>query len=205
MTKITLSLPAKPGEDYPNGGGEWFWMDKIADRLTQLLEETGAELTRVFSEQSKRTVFRPGSDLYLALCSQSAPADAAGQRKGLDVCYEEHCAASKQAAEVFAARLKEVYPQPELAGTRPVPETEIASVNNVPVLTVKLAYHDNPQDEAWLVNSTEEIAEKLAEATQEILRSLGVLRSPEGLEIPEIPGFHEAGLLEAPLHKEKDA
>ena len=169
MTKITLSLPAQPGEEYPNGGGEGFWMGQIADRMTRLLSETGTELTRVFSEQSKPAVFPAGSDLCLTLCSQTAPADTAGQVKGLDVCYGEHSASGKQAAEVFAERLKEVYPQPELAGPRPVSDESTVPSENTPVLTVKLAYHDNPQDEAWLVNSTEEIAEKLAEASKEVL------------------------------------
>ena len=169
MKKLTVCLPAQPGEAYPNGGGEGFWMDKIADRMTQLLGDTEVQLTRVRSEQAKPPASPAGSDLYLSLCSQTAPAEDAGQRKGLDVCYGEQSASGRQAAEVFAARLKEVYPQPELAGTRPVPEQEAVPVENAPVLTVKLAYHDNPQDEAWIVNSTEEIAEKLAEAAEEVL------------------------------------
>ena len=188
MMKITLGLPAQPGEEYPNGGGEGFWMSKIADSMTRLLGKTGAQLTRVCSEQSVPSGFQTGSDLYLTLCSRTAPSDSTGQRKGLDVCYEENSAPGKQAAEVFAARLKEVYPQPELAGTRPVPEGETVPGDDAPALTIKLAYHDNPQDEAWLVNSTEEIAEKLTEAAKEVL------------EIPET-GLQE----EAPLPDEENA
>ena len=180
MKKLTVCLPAQPGEEYPNGGGEWFWISKIVDRMAQLLEEAGAELVRICAGQSEPA----GSELYLTLCSRSAPGDSAGQRKGLDVCYAEHSDSGKQAAEVFAARLKEIYPQPELAGTRPVAEAGTVPIDNAPVLTVKLAYHDNPQDEAWLVNSTEEIAEKLVEATQEVLQPVEVLESPE-TELPK--------------------
>lgn len=191
--RLTVCLPAQPGEAYPNGGGEGFWMGKIADRLERLLSETGTELARVFSGNAEPAVFPCGSELYLTLCSRAAPPELAGQQKGLDVCYAEQSALSKQAAEVFAARLKEVYPQPELAGTRPVAEAETVPVDQAPVLTVKLAYHDNPQDEAWLVNSTDEIAEKLAEAAKEVLGLPEVPELSQILDIPEI-GLHSEAL-----------
>lgn len=170
MKRVIFNLPAQPGAEYPNGGTEGYWIGKIADRAIQLLSAGGeVEAARVSPEDSRQ----PGSPgecgLYISLRSQTAPPEAAGQRKGLDVCYAEHSADGKLAAEKFAARLKEAYPQPELAGPRPVAEAETTPMTDVPVLLIKLAYHDNPQDEAWLTNGTEEIAEKLLQAIQEVL------------------------------------
>lgn len=173
MAKLYLSLPSRPGEEYPNGGEERYWIGKVADGLEAALSDSGVKPFRIPEdpEESRllRAANREESCLYLTLCSQTAPTDSAGQRKGADVCYREQSAAEKAAAELFAARLKEIYPQPELAGTRPVSGTESQLDQEPPMLLIKLAYRDNPQDEAWLVNSTMEIGEKLAQAAAEVL------------------------------------
>ncbi len=173
MAKLYLSLPSQPGEEYPNGGEEQYWIGKIADSLEAALSDSGVKPFRIPASPEENRLIQAANQgescLYLTLCSQTAPPDTAGQRKGSDVCYREQSASEKAAAELFAARLKEIYPQPELAGTRPLSDTEPMGEQEPPMLFIKLAYRDNPQDEAWLVNSTWEIGEKLAQAAAEVL------------------------------------
>ena len=173
MAKLYLSLPSQSGEEYPNGGEEQYWIGKVADSLEAALSNSGVKPFRIPGSVKEGRVLRAANRgencLYLMLCSQTAPPDSAGQRKGSDVYYREQCGVEKAAAELFAARLKEIYPQPELEGTRPVSETEEQEKDASPTLLIKLAYRDNPQDEAWLVNNTIEIGEKLAQAAAEAL------------------------------------
>ncbi len=43
------------------------------------------------------------------------------------------------------------------------------SESKAPALLIQLGYHDNPQDEAWLVNSAGEIAAALAAAAADFM------------------------------------
>ena len=52
-------------------------------------------------------------------------------------------------------------------------QAELSSAK-VPAVTVKLGYHDNPQDEAWLVNNVEAIALALAKAVKDFLEGDGI-------------------------------
>lgn len=173
MPKLYLNPPTQPGGEYPNGGDEQYWINKIADIMEGRLAACGAEVSRSPSGMEESAAAqasnREGCDLYLALRSHAAPEESAGQLKGLDVYYYEFSAAGKQAAEAFAACLKEIYPEPGLAGARPSVDLPELRETEAPALLIRLAYHDNPQDEAWLVNSVEEIAGALARAAAEVL------------------------------------
>ncbi len=173
MPKLYLDPPVKPGAEYPNGGNEQYWINKIADAMKLLFPEYGVEITCSAPNMSEKTAIRLANaencDLYLALRSRQAPAGSAGPVKGLDVCYYEYSAAGKQAAETFAGRLKEIYPEPGLVGARPSTGLPELRETQAPALLIKLIYHDNPQDEAWLTNSTDQIAGQLVKAAAEFL------------------------------------
>ncbi len=166
MPKLYLNPPTRPGEEYPNGGNEQYWLNRIADGVEKRLGPCGMEVLRSAAGMGEEAAVRASNGencgLYLALCSQTAPAQSAGQFKGITVYYCECSAPGKRAAEIFAARLKEIYPEPELAGATPDAGSQELRETEAPALRVSLAYHDNPQDEAWLVNSVEEIAKALA-------------------------------------------
>lgn len=173
MPKLYLNPPTQPGGEYPNGGDEQYWINKIADAMEERLAGSGVETVRSHAGMGEggavKAANRENCGLYLALGSHAAPEESAGQLKGLDVYYYEFSAAGKQAAEAFAARLKEIYPEPGLAGARPSAELMELRETKAPALLIRLAYHDNPQDEAWLVNSVEDIAQTLAQAAAEVL------------------------------------
>lgn len=178
MPKLYLNPPTQPGGEYPNGGDQQYWINKIADAMEEGLAARGMEIFRSPAGMGEggavKAANRENCGLYLALGSHAAPEESAGQLKGLDVYYYEFSTAGKQAAEVFTARLKEIYPEPELAGARPSVDLAELRETEAPALLIQLAYHDNPQDEAWLVNSVEEIAQALTRAAAEVLEvSLG--------------------------------
>lgn len=62
-----------------------------------------------------------------------------------------------------------MYPEPALVESAPTPVPEELRTPKVPALLVKLGYHDNPQDEAWLVNNVDAIAAALARAAADFL------------------------------------
>lgn len=163
MPKLYLATPTRSSRKYPNGGDERFWINKIADSTQRRLNAAGVTVLRSGSD-----VAAP-CDLYVSVGSHAAPGEVAATLKGIDVCYFEHGADSRHAAEVFTAALRSVYPEPDLAGVRPVDGTPKALNERVPAVLIKLAYHDNPQDEAWLVNSVEPIAQALSRAAAECL------------------------------------
>lgn len=173
MPKLYLASPNHPGEEYPNGGDEQYWINKIADRTESLLDERDIKVVRSkpgMGEDSKlKAAHREHCSLYLALGSHSAPSEAAGQMKGIDACYFEQDADSRRIAELFASRLRAIYPEPELVGTHPTAERRELQRAEAPAVCVNLAYHDNPQDEAWLVNSVDEIAVALSQAAADAM------------------------------------
>lgn len=168
MPKIYLATPAGSGEEYPNGGDEFYWINKIADSTEKKLTETDVTVCRSkigMGESGKvNAANREQCEIYLAIASHKAPKEAAATLKGLDVCYFEPSEESRCAAEIFAEELRKIYPEPDLAGARPSEHYGELENADSPAVAVFLAYHDNPQDEAWLVNSVESIAEALAKA-----------------------------------------
>lgn len=167
MPRLYLATPTHSGEEYPNGGDERFWINKIADSTQRRLVTAGVTVLR--SGKAAVSPNKSPCDLYVSVGSHTAPKEAAATLKGIDVCYFEQGEKSRHAAEVFTAALRAVYPEPDLAGVRPMGGRPKALDKGVPAVLIKLAYHDNPQDEAWLVNSVEPIAQALSCAAAECL------------------------------------
>lgn len=166
MQKLYLAVPTSRGESYPNGGNEQYWMNKIADGVEEMLKGH----IEIFRSKADEKGFPLSSScgLYVNIGSRSAPSEAVGMIKGVGVYCAEPQADCLRAAEIFAERLKEVYPEPELVEV--CSNSAFAELPaQVPALTIWLAYHDNPQDEAWLVNSIDEIAWSLSNAAAEAM------------------------------------
>ncbi len=110
-----------------------------------------------------------GCGLSLTLRSHAAPQEIEAKIKGAEVYYYAYSPAGKRAAEIFTQAIKSVYPEPALVESAPTPVPEELRTPKVPALLVKLGYHDNPQDEAWLVNNVDAIAAALARAAADFL------------------------------------
>ena len=67
-----------------------------------------------------------------------------------------------RAAEIAAQNLKAIYPNPNLV--RAAPTTSIGEVRltRAPSIFFELAYHDNPEDAAWITENIDAIARNIA-------------------------------------------
>lgn len=160
MAKISVR-PSDREDSYPNGGHEAYWMGRIAQAMSSQLEKLQIDLAEEGREE--------GCGLFLTLRSHAAPREVEAKIKGAEVYYYEYSPAGKRAADIFTGAIKSVYPQPQLVESIATPAPEELRAAPAPALVIKLGYHDNPQDEAWLVNGVEEIAAALAHAAADFL------------------------------------
>ena len=159
MAKLCLNPSTRP-DPYPNGGHEAYWMSRIAAAMEPKLESWGVAPASAEEE---------GCGLSLTLRSHAAPQEIEAKIKGAEVYYYAYSPAGKRAAEIFTQAIKSVYPEPALVESGPTPVPEELRTPKAPALLVKLGYHDNPQDEAWLVNNVDAIAAALARAAADFL------------------------------------
>ena len=159
MAKLCLNPSTRP-DPYPNGGHEAYWMSRIAAAMEPKLESWGVAPASAEEE---------GCGLSLTLRSHAAPQEIEAKIKGAEVYYYAYSPAGKRAAEIFTQAIKSVYPEPALVESAPTPVPEELRTPKVPALLVKLGYHDNLQDEAWLVNNVDAIAAALARAAADLL------------------------------------
>lgn len=173
MPSIYLSPSLQPYNKYVTEGDEQYWMNQIADDMVPILEENGISVTRNTPGMTLGQAIRQSNagdyDLHLALHSNAAPPNLAGKLRGPDVYYYPYSTRGKRAAEIIADNLKSIYPDPELVNT--VATTKLAEVTktNAPAVLVEIAYHDNPQDEAWIRENVAAIAQNLSMSVCEFL------------------------------------
>ena len=173
MPIIYLSPSTQEFNPYVDVGNEEYWMNLIADDMEDDLREEGIDFVRNDRTTNAATAIRESNsgnyDLHFALHSNASPASLSGTLKGSDVYYYPGSSEGKRAAEIIAANLKKIYPNPE--DVRAVPTTTIGEVRRTraPAVLVELAYHDNPEDAAWIRNNVSDIAENLADSIAEFL------------------------------------
>lgn len=168
MPSIYLSPSLQPFNKYLNGGNEQYYMNLIADEMEPFLisngitferNELGSNLTRSI-ESSNEGNF----DLHLALHSNASPPSLTGVLKGIDVYYRPDNYQSKNAAEIIADNLKNIYPSPSLV--KAVPTTTLSELNlvNSPSILIETGYHDNIDDVTWIKENTYAIASNIVES-----------------------------------------
>lgn len=173
MPNLYLSPSIQPYNKYLNEGDEQYWMNQVADAMVPYLNASGIDFVRNTPNTNVGTAIRESNngyyDLHLALHSNAAPPNLSGKIKGPDVYYYEYSQNGKRAADIIAENLRKIYPEPGLVKT--VPTTSLAEVSktNAPAVLVELAYHDNPQDEAWITGNIQEIGKNLAQSVTEFL------------------------------------
>ena len=100
-------------------------------------------------------------DLHLALHSNAAPEGQYGTSRGSIAFYYPGSIQGKWAADIIANNLRSIYPLPDKV--RAVSTTTLGEVRKVraPAVLLELAFHDNPDDAAWIKNNLDEIARNL--------------------------------------------
>lgn len=175
MPKIYLSPSTQEYNPYIIGGAsEEENMNRLADALVPYLNELGIQYDRNTPQMTARTSIeqanqKGGYDLYLALHSNAAPEEFAGMLQGPDIYYNPANPESRRAAELIADEFRRIYPEPQLVDVRPTTELGEVVRPNYPAVLVETAYHDNPEDAAWILNNFDAIARALANAIQEFV------------------------------------
>lgn len=164
MSGTIYLRPSRRPDKYPNGGDEAYWIARITDKLREDLGARGLGCQGGDAPPE-------GCGLCLYLCSHAAPEEVAAKIKGARVSYYEYSPSGKRAAEIFAKYIRSVYPEPELVDVGPTVAREELSGARTPAVLIQLGYHDNPQDEAWLVNDAARIAAGLAAAAADFLEA----------------------------------
>ncbi len=163
MPTIYLSPSTQESNLYVSGGSEEYYMNLLADAMEPYLRSSGIRFVRNSPDMSAASSIRASNrgnyDLHLALHSNAAPEGRYGQVRGSDVYYAPGSVSGQRAARIFAENLRAIYP-----GTvRALPTTSIGEVTRTraPAVFLELAYHDNPEDAAWIVSNLDEIARNL--------------------------------------------
>lgn len=168
MPTIYLSPSVQEYNLYNGGGNEELYMNQLADAMEPYLRSTGIQFVRNNPNQPVGDAIRQSNagryDLHLALHSNAAPVSLAGKLQGTDVYYAENSTRGKRAADIIAADFAAIYPQPDLV--KAVPTTALAEVmrTKAPAVLIETAYHDNPEDAAWLRGHIPEMARSLVQS-----------------------------------------
>ncbi len=168
MPIIYLSPSTQEYNSFLSGGTEEQYMNLIADYMEPYLLSSAISFVRNTPDMTAASSIRQSNegsyDLHLAIHSNAAPEFLSGQLKGSDVYYYPRSIKGHEAAETIAANLKTIYPMPELVNT--IPTTSIGEVSRTraPSVLVEVAYHDNPDDEAWIKGNLEAIAINLVQS-----------------------------------------
>lgn len=171
MPSLFLSPSTQDFNPYVTSGNEEYWMNALADRMTPYLEQSGISVTRNDPSGSAAQSIRQSNagsyDFHLALHSNASPEATAGQNRGIDAYYFPTSDRGKHMADILTSRLQSIYPLPERIST--VPTTTLGEVRRTkaPSVLIELGYHDNPEDEAWLLENLDGIAKVLAEGVAE--------------------------------------
>ena len=165
MPIIYLSPSTQENNYFVSGGTEEEYMNLIADRMIPYLNASGIRYTRNTPQMTAVSSIAASNagnyDLHLALHSNAAPEGKYGTVRGSIVFYYPGSSKGREAAEIFANNLRSIYPLPDKV--RAEPTTTIGEVRRVraPAVFLELAYHDNPDDAAWIKNNLDEIARNL--------------------------------------------
>ena len=171
MPIIYLSPSTQEFNYYVNGGTEEYYMNLLADKMVPYLDASGIRYSRNTPDMTAASSIAASNagnyDLHFALHSNAAAGDQAGKAKGSIVFYSPTSVPGKRAAELVADALKTIYPDPNLVRTQSTTTLgEVAKVR-APGILLELAFHDNPEDAAWIKNNLDEVARILVLALTE--------------------------------------
>ena len=165
---IYLSPSTQDWNPYINGGNEEYYMNLIADAMEPYLRSSGIRFVRNTPDMTAATSIKQSNegnyDLHLALHSNAAPENEAGQRRGAEVYFYPSSRQGRRAADIIAKNLQKIYPLPERVITVPTTRLGEVSKTRAPGVLVEFAYHDNLEDAQWIQNNIEEIAVNVVES-----------------------------------------
>ena len=165
MPIIYLSPSTQEFNYYVNGGTEEYYMNLLADKMVPYLDASGIRYARNTPDMTAASSIAASNagdyDLHLALHSNAAAGDQAGKARGSIAFYYPASEKGRRAAQLIAEGLKAIYPDPNLVRTQPTTSLgEVARVR-APAVLLELAFHDNPEDAAWIKENLDRVARSL--------------------------------------------
>lgn len=173
MPNVFLSPSTQEYNQFVNGGTEEYYANLITDAMVPYLRASGITFSRNNPGGTVTDSINASNagnyDFHLAIHSNAAPPNLAGQVRGPDVYYYRDSAQGQRDADIIANNLKMIYPNPSLVTT--VPTTTLAELRrtSAPAVLVEVAYHDNIDDANWIKNNIEAIGRNLALSVADIL------------------------------------
>ncbi len=168
MPFLFLSPSTQDFNLYVTEGNEQLWMNRLADRMEPYLEASGINVTRNNPNGSAATSIRQSNlgtyDFHLALHSNAAPENLAGQLRGIDAYYYPGAKFGQAMAQLVVDNLKPIYPLPDKVQTRTSTAIGELRRTKAPAALIEIGYHDNVQDATWLKENLDEIAAAMSRA-----------------------------------------
>jgi len=159
MPKIYLSPSTQDWNPYITGSGsEEYNMNLLADALEPYLLSNGIQWVRNTPDMTAAGSIRQantigGFDFYLALHSNASGVGNEGNTRGIIAFYYPSSVLGRQAAEIFAARLREVYPLPDLVRSQSTTSLGEVRQPQAPANLLEIGYHDNYAVALWIESS----------------------------------------------------
>ncbi|MBR4131798.1 MAG: N-acetylmuramoyl-L-alanine amidase [Oscillospiraceae bacterium] len=166
MASLFLSPSTQEFNPYVTTGNEEFWMNLLADQMVPNLNASGVNVVRNDPGGTVGDSVRASNagdyDFHLALHSNAAPANLAGQLRGVDVYYYPGSTQGLRMANIIVDNIKEVYPLPERVRAIATGTLYELRRTRIPAVLGEFGYHDNLLDARWIENNLNSIARSLA-------------------------------------------
>lgn len=143
--------------EYPHGGTDAEWMQRIAVRLCGLMS---ADCSAYMIKKSIRACYRFREKApHLHIVLKTACGHPPGQSKGASIRYSP---AACYAANQIALAYSKVYPEPKRITVHQTAHSVRRVAQPTRYMVISLGYRDNPQDEIWITSSVDRIAQAFA-------------------------------------------
>lgn len=166
--RVYLSPSTQEFNKYFSGGNEEFYMNLLADIVEEKLENSGIDVIRNDPNEPLASAIEQSNnsnvDLHIALHSNAAPIEFAGQFEGSDIYYYPGSTSAKRFAEILANNMKSIYHNPGLVTPRETSELGELQFTKAPAVLFEVAYHDNPYDEMWILENLNNIGDVVAKS-----------------------------------------
>ncbi len=169
MATVFLSPSLQTFNAYVTGNGsEADFMGQLAEDMVPGLLLNGISFRRSGEGDTLQSAIDKsnayGPDLHVALHSNASPEGMEGQMQGPEIYYFKDSEQGRRAAENIASTLAEVYPYADVVEIIPT-DDELAELvrTKAPAVYIEVAYHDNPQDAAWIEANLQRIANAIVE------------------------------------------
>jgi len=145
---------------YGGYGTEAYRMNLLADIVQR---ELAPHATVIRATQSASTSQRAtqanqtGIDAYVALHSNGAN----GQARGTEIWMYPGSARGRELATAINTRVAAIYPGPN-RGIKTNADYNETSMPQAPSVILEVAFHDNPQDAAWVIANMDTIGHEIA-------------------------------------------